>query len=800
MFTSYLKTAFRNLWRNKLHTTINLLGLTLGISCCFILWLYIQDEWQFDMSFTNSKRIYRIVEEVKVPDQPSRLIARTSSALALSASNQFPEIEEATIFIEGGHSVINVGNKTFNERKFQITSPNVFKTLGISLLKGNTNTALNAPNSAVLTETSAKRLFGHTNVIGKTFQSSRLTKPATVTGIMPDFPENTHLSFSMFIPIPKNRSGWKRYLSRWDIRNSYIYLLLKKNSSPQEVAKKLQTFAAQKADKDWQHRKVTLEALSDIHFYTANTEGGINDATKGNIFYLYTFAIVALFLLIIASINYVNLTTAKSVYRAREIGVRKVMGAYRKQLIFQFFLESSLIAFLAFVISIGVTEAALPYFNELAGKSFDIGWDNMLPKLIQMFFITLTVGLLAGIYPALVLSGYNPVYVLKSQVKTSPKGLLLRRTLVISQFALSVLMIIATLIVRKQLHYVQNKNIGFDKEQMMVVDINSGKIRKSFKVIKNELLKHPEIKSVTATSRVPGDWKDITQLPIVAQNQPTKEAQETLFMGIDKDFLNTFKVKLIEGQNFSGSDQSDSTKVLLNQLAARKLGVKVGDYIQSADTSKRFKAKVLGIVNNFHTQSLHNKLTPVILGNWNNPIISLDYITAKVNTRNPQKLIAHAQAVNDQFDADTPLELHFLNDQMKLFYQKEILSGQIFNIAAFITILIASMGLFGLATFTIQKRTKEIAIRKVLGASQLQLFTLLSKGYVKQILFSFLLAFPLGYYTMNYWLKDFAYRTSIGFMVFIWAALAALFITFITIGYQTFVAARHNPVDSLRNE
>ena len=228
--------------------------------------------------------------------------------------------------------------------------------------------------------------------------------------------------------------------------------------------------------------------------------------------------------------------------------------------------------------------------------------------------------------------------------------------------------------------------------------------------------------------------------------------------------------------------------------------LKVGDYIQSADTSRKFTAKVLGIMDNFHMQSLHNKITPVIIGNWNNPVRQLDYITAKVESRNTQELIAHAQKVNDQFDADTPLELHFLNDQMKLFYQKEALTGKIFNIAAFITILIASMGLFGLATFTIQKRTKEIAIRKVLGASPIQLFTLLSSGYIKQITLSLLLAFPLGYYVMNYWLKDFAYRTSIGFMVFIWAALAALLVTFLTIGYQTLIAARHNPVDSLRNE
>lgn len=799
MFTSYFKTALRNLWRNKLHSFINLLGLTLGISCSFILWLYIQDEWQFDMSFPKASRIYRVVEINQNPNKTTRLLGRTSTAVATPIKNNFPEVEDVIQLIDGGQTVITIGTQTFNDRMFQIASPNTIKALDLPMLRGDRETALSKPRSVVLTKTSALRLFGSTDIIGKTLKYTRLKDKITVTGVIDDLPENTHLRFSMLFSIPTT-PGWKRYLARWSNRRAYTYIVFKENTDVQKNIKKFSDFLVAKGGKDWQNRTITLQSLSEVHFNSANIEGGLNSQTKGNIFYVYAFMIVALFVLIIASINYINLTTAKSVYRAKEIGVRKVMGAYRKQLIFQFLLESSLVAILAFIISVGITEAILPYFNELANKNFHIGLHNAFPKLGQMFLITLTVGLLAGIYPALVLSGYQPVYVLKSQVRTSPKGLMLRKGLVVGQFALSILMIIATLIVRKQLNYVQDKEMGFDKEQMFIIDINSRKIRNSFKAIKSELAKHPAIQKVSATSRVPGDWKDIVQIPVVSKGKSKTETQETFLIGADQDFFKTFDVQLLSGKNFSGNDKSDSSKVLLNEIAAKQLGLNIGDYMQSTDTSRKFKAKVIGIVKDFHLQSLHNKISPLIIAHWNNPIRRLDYISAKVHTKDIPHLISHAQKVNDQFDADTPLEYNFLNDQIKNFYQKEALTGQIFNIAALITILIASMGLFGLATFTIQKRSKEVAIRKVLGASSFQLFALLSTGYIKQIILSFVVAFPLGYYVMNHWLKDFAYHTSIGLMIFVWAAVIALFITFLTVGYQTFTATKHNPANSLRNE
>ena len=799
MFISYLKTALRNLWRNKLHSFINLLGLTLGISCSFILWLYIQDELQFDMSFSKADRIYRVIETNQTPNNTTRLLGRTSTAIATPVKNNFPEVEEVIQFINGGQTVITIGNKTFNDRLFQIASSNALKALDLPMIRGDRKTALSQPKSVVLTKTSALRFFGSTNVIGKTLEYTRSEGKITVTGIIDDLPENTHLRFSMLFSIPST-PGWKRYMARWRNRGAYTYILLKENTDAQKTSKKLSDFVVAKGGKDWRNRSISLQALSDVHFNSAKIENGLNSQSNSNIFYVYAFMIVALFVLIIASINYINLTTAKSVYRAKEIGVRKVMGAYRKQLIFQFLLESSIVAILAFIISVGITEATLPYFNELANKNFHIDLQNAFPKLGQMFLVTLAVGLLAGIYPALVLSGYQPVYVLKSQVRTSPKGLMLRKGLVVGQFALSILMIIATLIVRKQLNYVQDKEMGFDKEQMFIIDINSRKVRSSFRAIKSELIKHPSIQKISATSRVPGDWKDIVQIPVAPKNKDKTAAQETFLIGADKDFINTFDIRLLSGKNFGGNDKSDSSKVLLNETAARQLGLNIDDYMQSADTARKFKAKVIGIVKDFHLQSLHNKISPLIIAHWNNPIRRLDYISAKIHTKNIQDLISYAKKVNDQFDADTPLEYNFLNDQIKNFYQKEALTGKIFNIAALITILIASMGLFGLATFTIQKRSKEVAIRKVLGASPLQLFSLLSTGYVKQIILSLLFAFPVGYYVMSNWLKDFAYQTSIGVMIFVWAAAITLLITFLTIGYQTFMATKHNPVNSLRNE
>lgn len=800
MFISYLKTALRNLWRNKLHAAINLLGLTLGISCSFILWLYIQDELQYDTAFPKAQQIYRVVERNQTGDQAARLLGYTSSALAKPAQANFPEIEEIVQFVGGGQAVIKIGNQTFNDRWFQMATPNALKLFDLKMLAGDAQTALTLPNSVVLTKSAAKRLFGSTNVLGKTMEFSRAEQKITVNGVIDDLPQNTHVRFSMLFSIPHNQPRWRNYLKQWSNRAAVTYVLLKKNTNAQALSQKLSDLAKAKGGNVWQTRSLFLQPLTQVHFNSANIDSGLNNASKGNMFYIYAFMAVALFVLLIASINYINLTTAKSVYRAKEIGVRKVMGAYRQQLIIQFLIESSIVALLAFVISVGLIEAILPYFNELAHKNFEINGQTILPMLGQMFLITLVVGLLAGIYPALVLSGYQPVYVLKAQVKTSPKGLLLRKILVVGQFALSMLMVIATLVVHKQLDYVQNKQMGFDKKQLMIIDINSRKSRQSFKAIKQELLKHPAVQKVSATSRVPGDWKDITRLPVLTQGQTSKEAQQTFLLGVDQDFLPTFGVTLAAGANFSGNDTRDSSKVLINEIAAKQFGLKLGDYVRSADTSRNFKAQVIGIVKDFHLQSLHSKMSPLLIAHWNNPVRRLDYFSAKINSKDISEVITYAKKVNDQFDADTPLEYHFLDKQMENFYYKEALIGQVFNIAAIVTILIASMGLFGLATFTVQKRSKEIAIRKVLGASSLQLFSLLVRGYVKQILLSFVVAFPVGYYVMHHWLNNFAYRTSVGAMVFVWAGGMALFITLLTIGYQTLTATQNNPVRSLRNE
>ncbi|WP_299456643.1 ABC transporter permease [uncultured Microscilla sp.] len=800
MFISYLKTALRNLWRNKLHSAINLLGLTLGISCSFILWLYIQDELRYDTAFPEAQRIYRVVERNQTADQTARWLAYTSSALAKPAQSSFPEIEEVVQFVAGGQAVIKIGNQTFNDRLFQIATPNVLKVFDLKMLAGNAQTALTKPHLVVLTKSAALRLFGTVNAVGKTMEFNRFDKKVTVSGVIEDLPQNTHVRFSMLFSLPLNQPRWRKYLKQWRNRAAITYLLLKPHTNAQTLSKKLSALATAKGGNSWKTRSLFLQPLTDVHFHSSHIEVGFAATNKGNIFYVYAFTAVALFVLIIASINYINLTTAKSVYRAKEIGVRKVMGAYRQQLIVQFLIESSIIAMLAFIMSIGVTEAVLPYFNELAHKNFEIGWHSAAASLGQLFLITLAVGLLAGIYPALVLSGYQPVYVLKSQVKTSPRGLLLRKILVVGQFALSMLMVIATLIVHKQLDYVQNKKMGFNKEQLMVIDINSRKTRQSFRAIKQELLKHPTIQKVSATSRVPGDWKEITLLPVLGKGQTANEAQQSFLVGADQDFLSTFDIQLVAGANFGGNDQADSSKVLINQLAAKQFKLGVGDYVRSADTSRRFKAKVIGIVQDFHLQSLHNKMSPLIIAHWNNPVRRLDYFSIKVHSQDMAQVVAYAKKVNDKFDADTPLEYHFLDEQMKHFYHKEALTGQIFNIAAIITILIASMGLFGLATFTVQKRSKEIAIRKVLGASSVQLFALLVKGYIKQILLSFVVAFPVGYYVMRHWLDGFAYRTSIGLMVFVWAGSIALLITLVTIGYQTLAATQNNPVRSLRNE
>lgn len=807
MIKNYLKVAFRTLLRYRAYSIINILGLTIGLTCFFLLGLYINDELSFDQFHSKRDQIYRVNELVSQPDLEDRYISMTSPIMAEALVQDFPEVENAILIFREGQVVNKVYEQSFSERDWFVTDSKIFEIFDFKLMAGDPKTALNKPKSIVLTQKRAKSYFGDQNPMGQIVNHGRYGD-LTVTGILEDIPQNSHIQFGNLVSMATRQTGLdeedlarqQAYMKNWDEWGGRVYILLKEDASAEALEQKLAPYVKEKREDDPDFKRaVYLQALHDIHFDSERVEFGLDIENKGNLSIVYAFAAIALFIILIAGINYMNLTTAKSMYRAKEIGLRKVIGARKGQLILQFLGESLIITFLAALLAFGLSELLLNHFNLLTFKAFTLG--SLLKLLPQILLISLFIGLLAGIYPALVLSNFRPILAIRgNQVHSQKKGgIRLRQVLVITQFSLSILMIVATLISLQQLYYMQSKPLGFNQEQLLVVDINSGNMRRKAKVAKAEFAKSPDVKSVTVTSRVPGEWKDITEVDIQAQGSDNQQMINSYFMGFDQDALATFGISLLKGNNFAGKDQTDSLKILINETLAKQLGWKdpIG---QKVVTQSETVFQIIGVIKDFHFQSLHDRIQPLIVGHWNNPVRQTDYITARISGQHVQETIEYFTQVHAEVDPDTPIEYHFLDQQIALKYNSDRLATKIVTIGAIITILIACLGLFGLASFTLQKRQKEIAIRKVLGATLHQLFVLLSQTFIIPVVIAMFIAFPLAYYLMEQWLQNYAYRVHISWNLFLIAGLLTVVIALSTIAYQTYKSALANPADVLAQE
>jgi putative ABC transport system permease protein len=526
--------------------------------------------------------------------------------------------------------------------------------------------------------------------------------------------------------------------------------------------------------------------------------------------YIYIFSAVALLVLCIACINYMNMATARAAGRTKEIGVRKAAGARSGNLIGQFLVESLLIAFLSLLFAVLAVNIALPSFNVFTGKSLSLGFSTEAFIWLGVGVATLLVGLLSGSYPAFYLSRLAPFTALRQANHSSRRGLSIRQTLVVFQFALSIVMIAATLVVYRQMQYVRNKNLGFNQELLVVVDINSGLVRRSFETIKNEYTKLSGVKDVTVSSRVPGDWKTVPQVGILAPGKRSTREATSYFLGVDRHFLRTYGVKLLKGRNFN-EGTADSTSAIINRTAAKSLGIsepgeqwlEIGSVSFNGDGTKLekpIKVQVIGITEDFHFQSLRETVGPMVLGNWKNPLHNIDYFTVRVTGTNVPQTLSALEGVLRQIDPDHLFEYHFLDQQWALLYEEDQRRERIFAAAALAAILIACMGIFGLAAYTAQQRTKEIGIRKVLGASVAGITVLLSKDFLKLVLLANLFAWPVAWYASGRWLAGFAYRIEVGWGLFALAGVLALLIALATVGYQSVKAALTDPVTSLRNE
>ena len=815
MFRNYFKTAIRNLSKHKIFSFINILGLTIGLTSFILIALYIFDELNFDGLHKNADNIYRVVECKTSETGKTEKRSGTGFQVSARAKTSLPEIKDvARIAAFSRANVISGDNKAkvFYE-DFISGNPGFLTVFSFPLLYGDRSSALTAPNSVIITEETAKKYFGTSNAVGKLLLIWD-TVQFRVTGILKNFPANSSISFNLMVSeasFEKNKEAEEFFANDWTSGAFATYFLLDNNAGISSLNNKLDNLIAanQKADADVKSH-VQFQALKDIHFYSNDIEG--NSGRKGNVSYIYIFLIVACFIIFIACINYMNLSTARFTNRGKEIAVRKVAGASRTTLVKQFLVEVLFVTVLSVFLSILLVNLLLPAFNSFTEKHLTVNIHTDYRVWTGIFLLIVIVTLLAGLYPALFQSGLNPLSLLKSKIQLGRGNISLRRSLVVFQFMISIVLIAATIIIYGQMQYVNNKDMGFDRDKLVVIDINSGKIRHSAATIKAEFTKLAQVKSVSVTTRVPGEWKTIPTVKVNTDNGNPTSGKDMYFFGVDDQFLSTYNIKLLKGRNFYSSGKADSAAVLINETAAKELGITdaLGQAItipsaksggdNRSGIEKPYNVRVAGIVKDFNFQSLHEPLAPMVLGFQNNPVQGIDYFTVKLTGGQADATLKKMNAVLQSIDQDHLFEYHFLDKQWDLLYREDKIRQTIFLVVALLAVFIAALGLLGLTIYAAEQRVKEIGVRKVLGASVSGIVLMLSKDFLKLVLIASVIAIPVAWFFIHKWLEDFAYRIEISGWVFVLSALAAIVIAMATIGLQVVKAAIANPVTSLRSE
>jgi putative ABC transport system permease protein len=822
MFKNYFKTAWRTITRNKFYTTINVAGLTFGLSCFLLIGLYLFDELTYDRQHSNADRIYRVIEHKNVNGEAT-VIAAAGYKLAEEAKTKIVGVENTTrVQRTGRANLINPENPVNFQESVTIADDQFLQIFDFPLVSGDKRTALQEPFSIIINEDLAMRLFNKTDVIGKILNFGFIDEPFKITGILKNHPRNSSFDFNSLISETsyRNTDFYRNIITGdWLSNNFSVYALLKPGVNPESVSVNMKKLV----DDNYKAPagvsfSFSLQPLNDLHLRSENIVDGARNSnveamSQGSVFYIRIFALIAFFVLLIAGINYMNLSTARASSRLKEIAVRKSIGAARGHLIRQFLFESLLITLIAFILALVVVNLLLPVFNAFANKKLSLGLSTDYRIWILAFAFALVTGFLSGSYPALMLSRFKPVLLLKGFKIRNKYDLSLRKMLVVFQFTISTVMIIGTIVLFLQVRYLNNTNLGFDKDLLVVIDVNTNKARTNFETVKTEMAKIPTVKNVSVTSRVPGEWKSYRIIKIKNDGN-TEEPRVSYMFGIDKDFAKTFGVTITKGRNFV--NQNDSACIIINETAAKMLGItEPSDQIVEIPAVSRgsggpftplnrenipFKPRVIGIVKDFHFQSLRDKIEPLVLAYNQNPIHNIDYYTARISATDIQASLDKLKAIMVNNDADDPFEYHFLDEQLALFYVEDQRRQTILIWVSLATIIIACLGLFGLATYSANQRVKEIGVRKVLGASIMNLASLLSKDFLKLVLIANGIAFPLAWWATNKWLQEYAYHINVEWWVFVLAGAAAILIALSTVSYQAIKAAMTNPVKSLRTE
>jgi putative ABC transport system permease protein len=799
MLQNYLKIAFRNLWRNKIYTTINIVGLSIGVTSCLLIFLWLQDEMSYDQQYLQKQNIYRVTMDWHGEGGKITPVATSQTFASDYMPKLYPEVQHLTRVYYGyigQEFFLRIGENKFYEENIRFVDSAFFKVFQHEFIAGNPQKALENPNSIILTRTLAEKYFGSVkSALDKNIQLDQEI-PLKVSGVVEDCPHNAHLQFRAIIPINLLKKFMGEY---WQYAVFWTYITTPQSIDYQVLDAKIAKYSEKQSRKNNQSKSyyvVHLQPIKDIHLHSTHLEG---DTDNSNIVYVYAFTAIAIFILLIASVNYINLATARATERAKEVGVRKVVGSAPIQLIYQFLFESMVLCSIAMALSINLLELVLPYFNQLTNKPLAINYSN-LAVWLSLGGFALLIALLSGLYPAFVLSSFKPVLVLKGKVSGQQKGLVLRQGLVVFQFMLSLTIIICTWATYQQLNFMLNQDLGFKKEQIVVLPLQDGNLNTKVSAIKQEILKSPDIQQVSSASYTPGTW-GVSYAPMYAQVEGSAELQgltDVTNYYVDEEYLPTMEMKLLMGRNFDKARATDAEKaVIINETLAKKLGWKnpIGKELQNRLVQKN--CKIIGVVKDIHFKSLHKKVEPMAL--FYNPQGLLS-IMVKINEQKTDLALAHLQKVWQKFDPNHPFKHFFLDQNFLKNYRSDQNRASLFIIFSLLTVFIACLGLFGLVSFTTLKRAKEISIRKVLGASVSSIMLLLSKDFIRLVIIASIIALPIAYWAMQMILQNYAYRIELGFGLFFLPILMVLAIAIITLSYQTFKASAANPVDNLRYE
>ncbi len=810
MLKNYLKIAIRNLLRFKTSSFINVAGLAIGVACCLLILLYIQNELSYDRFYKNADLIFRINTELKFGTTEFN-VPLSSDMMGPILKKDYPQVEEFTrIYSFAGDKLIKKGSEYINETKVAYVDSTFFKVFSFQSISGRIDESLNEPNSVVITESIAKKYFGIVDAAGKYIETDENGGTLyMVTAVIKDMPYNSHFRFNFLFPLKnlKNYCCWGNYTAS----NFYTYLLLKKGTDYKVFEKNFTQYndkyvfpyannilhigSREEFEKAGNRLDNSLTPLTDIHLYSTRS---FELSPSGTILYVYIFSAVALFILIIACINFMNLTTARSANRAREVGIRKVLGTERKNLILQFLIESTLVALIAVLLAVTITYISLPYFNELASKELKISNIHLIVALPFVLFLSLIIGTLAGSYPAFFLSRFIPVEIIKGKFSGGSKNGQLRSVLVIFQFAASIVLITGTIVIYRQLHYIQNKNLGYQRNQVFIINgfYNLGKNTDAFK---NEMLKVPGINNVTVSGYLPVSSERSNNSYF---KNPAAAASTGFLMQnwqIDYNYIKTLGMKIIKGRNFSKDFGTDSSAIILNEKAVNQLGFKnpIEKKIYTfTQDNKLIGFNIIGVVEDFNFESLRQDIGPLCfrLGKDEGAI------AFKVDAAAVPNIIKQADDNWKRMASGMPFNFTFMDRSFDEMYRSDQRVGEIALTFSVLAIFIACLGLFGLATFIAEQRTKEIGVRKVMGASVPSIFLMLSKEFIKWIFIADIIAIPIAYYFMNKWLQEFAYRIAINVWLFIISGSIVLIIALITVSFQAIKASTANPIESLRYE